>query len=165
MKKIAGFSLIELMFVIAMAGIFSALVVAHMISMDSKGKLESLIIRVDQTQTALDSFIQTNCQRGLHIQPTIAGLTADGLINNASSIESPYNGIVFEVSVSWIAPFSQTIKVDIGDNVMAQDLRQAASADNVDGTKLVWEKSFSYHVERDNEGARQFRAMFQPECN
>lgn len=165
MLKVKGFTLLEIMFAIAAMSIFTGLAVKHFYSKEANAKLAVMELRVKQTQSALDTFIQTGCKRGLNAQPNIVELTASGIINSTSIFDSPYNYSQFELFVNWVPPYSHTIKVDVGSPVVAQSLLQAASASSVEGTKLVWVKIYGYHVERNTEGAKQFRSMFEPECN
>jgi prepilin-type N-terminal cleavage/methylation domain-containing protein len=159
-----GFTLVEAGVALAIAGILSVIVLNHRVSMEAKAKLYMIEVRVTQLQSSLNSFIQTNCKRNTHIQPTLQVLENERLIANVDIFTSPYTQTPFDVEVSWVMPFTQKIKVDIGDADIANKIMQAVSADAVENNKLVFEKRLSYMAEHDVEGSKNYRMMFEQEC-
>lgn len=159
-----GFTLVEFLIVIALAGALSAMALTRGTSKDLEIKLAVTKDRVQLVQLALDGFIRAGCKSGVRTIPTIPALVAGGYLEDASVATSLFDGSSFTVHVDWPA-YWQVVRVNLSSPEQAQAYFGGLAGNRVEGSDVVWERAFNNHTEADAEGAKQFRAMFEDECN
>jgi len=159
-----GFSIIELLIVIAIIGVFSSLAYTRSVNKEVEGRIDVAKLRVELVRSALDSHIRNGCKSGVRVAPTIASLVGDNYLEDTSVATSPFDGADFIIQVNW-PTYWQEIRIRLASPDQAQAYFGALGADRVDGTDLVWGRAYNNHIEADPEGAKQFRAMFEDECN
>lgn len=112
--------------------------------------------------SALDSFYGARCREAVKPQPTVAGLTASGYLQDTNAVINPLGGD-YRVAIVWGPPARLQIRSTIPADATA-GIVNAIKPDTIIGNDFIWYKSPDYAAQQIDVFNDEFVAAYGNDC-